>query len=148
MEAIHTANGQYSYDEEFYGKSLHVWVQLAHKANCITNNWKVIELNKGAFGYDNLVLSLANALSSNNKINKKNVEIIANLIHQGWAINYIYWRDNNPSSNKQYKYINAFSPLNDERRNNCAITDYINLSQDEKDKDIILANFLIDSINE
>jgi argininosuccinate synthase len=64
MEPIKTANGQYEYT-----KQLNILVQKAHKYNCDENKWCVSSetgsiasafytpLKKGAFGYDNLIVS-------------------------------------------------------------------------------------------
>ena len=158
LEAIHSANGDYNYDDKFYDITLDSWAQEANIFNCISNNWNISPLKKGNFGYDNLIVSLGYTLINCNNYTEVNIESIASLIHEGWIINYTYWRDYSPWLNsydtsnsivrsKVYKYFKPFAPLGDERRNNCAILDYYQLSQEEKDKDIILAKFLIDKIN-
>ena len=46
----------------------------------------------------------------------------------------------------QYAYYEPYNKLGDERRNTAAITEYNDLPQEEKDKDIIIANFIMSSI--
>jgi len=75
----------------------------------------------------------------------ENRDRMARLIHNGWAENYVYWRDNKPwLGNKLYN--RPKQTLGDERRNNCVITKYADLNQEEKDKDYIFVNFIINSL--
>lgn len=146
MEAIQTANRIYEYSQEFYGISLDTWVQNAHKSSCIAYGWKHFPLKKGAFGYDNLAVSIGHALSHFTTIN--NIDVVSDLIHQGWCVNYIYWRDHQPWLDSTYKYIQPYAPLGDDRRNVCAQTVFQDLDQEEKDKDIVLAKFVISVLNQ
>ena len=148
LTAIQSANGYYKYEQQLYFMTLDKWAQEANIFNCISNKWNISPLKKGSFGYDNMIVSLGYTLINCKDFTDNNVETIAELIHTGWTINYEFWRDNSPWDNTYYNYYKPFSPLNDERRNNCASLDYLELPQDEKDKDIILANFLISKINE
>ena len=149
-EAIISANGDYKYDREIYYITLDRWAQEAHKFNCISHNWNIEPLKPGNFGYENLIVSLGYTLINCKDFTNtvENIETISDLIHKGWTINYMFWRDNSPWENTDYKYYKPFPPLGDERRNNCALIDFQDLPQDEKDKDIILAKFLIGKINE
>lgn len=97
----------------------------------------------GSFGFDNLICSLGKVFESNIKITDKNE--IASLIHEGWIENYIYWRDNKPYE-KNKLYYKPYDSLNDERRNKCSQTKFEDLSQEEKNKDLIIAEFLINSL--
>jgi len=149
-EANSSANGMYKYDREIYYMTLDSWCQEAHKYNCLSHGWNNALLKKGSFGYDNLIVSigytLINCKDFTNTV--ENIEIIANMIHLGWIHNYTFWRDYSPWNNTDYKYYKPFDPLGDDRRNECAFLDYKDLSQEEKNKDIILAKFLIGKINE
>uniref|UniRef100_A0A6C0ACX6 Uncharacterized protein n=1 Tax=viral metagenome TaxID=1070528 RepID=A0A6C0ACX6_9ZZZZ len=142
-----TANNKYSYKCIIFNKTIDEWVQDAHQYNCKQNNWKFFPLKQGGFGYDNLVLSLMKPLKEiekdKNILKKRNK--IAELVHDGWCENYIYWRDNSPF-NTNTAYTKPSKPLNDERRNNCANTKFEDLPQEEKDKDLIFANFIIDKL--
>jgi hypothetical protein len=149
LEATRSANGEYKYDEILYFMTLDSWAQEANTFNCISYNWNLSPLKKGNFGYDNLIVSLGYTLINCKKFTEENIENIANLIHEGWIINYTYWRDNEPwLNNTVYKYYRPFVSLGDERRNNCAELEYYQLPQEEKDKDRILAKFLINKMNE
>ena len=152
MEATTSANGKYTYDKKYFGKTLDVWINTAHKFNCESNKWKYMPLKKGAFGYDNLCVSLVKVFKYIKAKQDKDedyifdVDSLANRIHRGWIENYLYWRDNTPWKNKEFTYYKPAKAINDTRRNECADTDYNDLPQDEKDKDIIFANFIINSL--
>ena len=96
MEAQQTANGEYNYYTKYCNKTLNEWIQKAHKYNCLKNNWSYTKLKPGSFGYDNLAISIGKVLEYNlHEYTYKYISIdkIAKLIHDGWVINYIYWRD-------------------------------------------------------
>lgn len=150
MEAIHTANGMFNYNDKFYDIDLDTWVQETHKYNCEKNNWKYSYLKKGAFGYDNLAVSIGFTLRKyeHNYDEESSLYKLAELIHDGWSINYIYWKEKHPENSKTYKYIAPFNPLEDERRNTCAITQFRWLDDEEKNKDYIIAEFLYRKITQ
>lgn len=151
IEAFQTANKQYNYDDIIFNKKISEWIQDAHKYNCKINNWKYMPLKKGAFGFDNLVVSLMKVFDNilkNKEIINNDIEI-CKLIHIGWQENYLFWRDNNPHyiNFSNQKYIKPSKTLGDERRNKCAITEYENLPEDEKNKDIVFAKYIKQNIN-
>jgi hypothetical protein len=96
-------------------------------------------LKVGCYGFDNLAVCIGYVFDNADKITS--VDEIAEMIHKSWIINYIYWRDNTPWVDDNVKYIKPFKPINDDRRNLCAITDYKDLPDDEKEKDLILARW-------
>lgn len=138
-----TANGKYKYDSVYYGKTLNEWIQLSHKNNCQKNGWNFYELKRGMFGYDNMACSLGYLFENMNK--KLDEEYFAELIHEGWKINYLYWRDNQPWNNG---YLKPNQTLNDERRNKLAMTPHKDLPDDEKEKDLIIARFILSNIKD
>ena len=140
MEAIMTADGKYSYDMLINGISLHDWVTEVNKYNSIKNGWKIFPLKKGAFGYDNLAMCIGYIHS---KIDSDTtLEEMADMVHEGWILNYVYWRDNQPWNRADYIYHKPTNKLGDDRRNKCAETSHRMLPKDERDKDIIIAEFL------
>lgn len=141
MQATQTANGKYGYNTVFQNKTLNDWVQEFHKINCEENKWSFTPLKPGAYGYDNLVICLGNFFSSQSAPKETSLEEVAILIHDSWVENYIYWRDNKPWEKEGY--FKPFKPINDERRNKCAETSYKDLPDDEKEKDLILARYII-----
>jgi hypothetical protein len=148
MEASQTANQMYSYDMLFYGTPLDTWVQDAHRHNCEIGKWEYAPLKKGAFGYDNLAVSIGYALS--NYVYDDDAEttyILADLIHQGWCMNYVFWRDHKPYAGST-QYIAPYNPLGDERRNMCAETEFYFLDREEQDKDFNIADLLYEKIEE
>jgi hypothetical protein len=149
MEAIQTANKMFNYEQVFHELTIDTWVQNAHKYNCTSHKWSYFPLKKGSYGYDNLAVSIGYTFQNfmHNKLSDyKIIDILAELIHQGWCINYIYWRDMEPQLDKTFKYISPSNKLGDTRRNTCAITNFNDLDKEEKDKDYIIANFIYNTI--
>ena len=173
-EAVRTANGMYDYDKVSHGLTLHEWVQRLHEYNCTANGWNFVPLKRGAFGYDNLVMSVSSALpyefdknktyyseipqkvlarfASKNNLNKgvqptMSLEDVASDVHDGWSRNYRFWRDNKPWENLEYLYMKPYAPLGDERRNECAELPYIDLSDEECAKDDVIARVIIEILS-
>lgn len=71
------------------------------------------------------------------------IDNIAELIHDGWAIHYKYWRDNKPWNNKDIVRFYSYNDLGDERRDNCVAKKFEDLPDDEKQKDMVLAKFIL-----
>jgi hypothetical protein len=136
-----TANKQFKYDQIFNGLKLSSLVDSCHKALSEKSNWKYNPLQPGLFGYDNMAMSIGHALS--NKTDKTTLNELANLIHEGWVINYLYWRDNKPYDSNSF-YKKPFNALGDDRRNKCAETKFADLDKEEQDKDIVIAQHLSD----
>ncbi len=145
MEAICTANKLYNYDDKYNEITLDDFVQYVHKRNCEENKWKHTALKKGAFGYDNLCVTIGTVF--NNKITKDSAhEDVAKWVHDGWIENYTYWRDNTPWDNKNMTYYKPYNPFGDERREMCAKTEYKDLPDDEKEKDLLIAKFIMEKL--
>ena len=144
--AFQTANGKYSYDQIFEDKTLDEWIQRVHKNNCEINGWKIIPLKKGAFGYDNLAISIGDMFTKfphfRSPYSDSNlaIEILTDIIYKAWRNNYIYWRDNEPWVNEPQKYIIPEISLGKkyERSN----TTFGLLSADEQKKDEDIAKFM------
>jgi hypothetical protein len=146
MEATQTANKKYDYDDEFYEISLDELVQRVHKYNCKKSGWKYVPLKRGAFGYDNLCMCLGDTFKYLKK-HEVNKEKLANRVHKAWIINYVYWRDNSPWLNKEIIYYKPANKLGDARRNKCAELSYDELPDDEKEKDMIIVDFILELLN-
>jgi hypothetical protein len=139
-----TANQRYQYDELINGKTLTEWVQLAHKANCRHYGWSYNELTVGCYGFDNLAVVLS--FVHDRPSVAIDLESIADLVHQGWIENYTYWRDFKPYLVKlNLGYTKPAKPVGDANRNTLAETAYEDLPEDEKVKDRVIAQFMIDS---
>lgn len=145
-----TATDNYNYSKKYLNHTLNDWVQNLHKLHCEENKWQYRKLNPGAYGYDNLIYTVVYALNniqkqikSRNYKNNLDLNLIAKSIHKGWFINYVYWRDNNPENRQNENYRAPYKPLGDERRNKCADTNYEDLPEEEKNKDILLAKLMI-----
>lgn len=143
--ATKTANSAYTYSQVFFDKPLSQWVSEASAYNNQKQGWGNQKLQPGSFGYDNIAISLATLFEDESLsyiVQENSVEEGAGLIHYGWAINYCFWRDQKPWL-KNKAYSKPSSPLGDERRNQCALLVYDDLSEEEKDKDRIFAEFVI-----
>lgn len=141
---IITACGKFKYNQIIKNYELCNLAQEAHKFNCKANEWNYNSLIPGAFGYDNLIVSIGFALE--NCSQNPTIEELSNLIHEGWIINYIYWRDNKPYIDSEF-YRKPYTDLGDEIRNKNAITKFEQLDETEKEKDRIIARFLLGKIN-
>jgi len=143
MQPYKTANGLYKYNQIFYKKTLDKWINLAHQYNCKYNNWHYYNLKKGSFGYDCMVYCLA--YSFDRISNEHTIDEIAEMIHEAWSEIYIYWRDYMPWL-KNNLYTKSAKPLNDKKRNQLAETSFDSKPQDEKNKDLIIAEFIQQSL--
>jgi hypothetical protein len=108
------------------------------------SGWKYFPLSKGSFGYDNIAVSLG-FVDCKVPLTR---ELIAEMVHNGWVCNYTFWRDNKPFEDPSGNYKKPYTPLGDERRNACASTPFAQLPQDEKDKDLIIADFVLKCLRE
>lgn len=155
MSATKTANGKYSYDKIIAGKTLDKWIQSCHRMNCEKNEWEYRPLKRGAFGYDNIAMSVMKVLiylinrkrtfekTFPNSENKKTIDIskLASLVHEGWAENYIFWRDNKPYEDGGV-YFKPYNEIGDKRRDDCANKKFEELIEFEQRKDIVFAEYL------
>ena len=139
MSPTQTANGQYDYEP------LHVYITTSHRTLSEKSGWTYQELRPGTFGYDSMAVSIGYMLEHYQP--NKPIDYYANLVHIGWCINYIYWRDYRPEVKYPELYTGPFNPLGDERRNTCAKTDFKDLPFEEQQKDIIVAESVVDMIH-
>lgn len=143
-----SANQVVLYNKVYYNYTLEKWVEIIHKYNSLIHHWKYYKLAGGEYGFDNILLSLYLLFenSKEDELKEDNMDHLSHLIHEGWIINYIYWRDNEPwLINKDY--IKPSTPLGDKRRNECASTKYCNLSEEEKEKDRIIVKCVLQNIH-
>ena len=143
--ATTTANKKYTFSTIYQGKPLADWIVITHREMSRLSGWKYMPLNPGTFGYDNQAHSAALALT-NYKEGMTRDEM-ASIVHDGWITNYTYWRDNKPWKTDPSKlYKQPAKPLGDKNRNTCAETPYDKLPQDEKDKDLMIADILLKNL--
>jgi len=144
--ATETADGTIKYDTMFYGVAISDWVQNVHHIQAVKHGWVCYPLAEGSFGFDNLAHSISLLLEKTKDIKactKDDLDKLADLVHQGWVRNYVYWRDNKPWVSSRI-YHTPHNSLGDTRRNKCALTSYCDLDADEKDKDIIIASAVLE----
>jgi hypothetical protein len=143
MQSYQTANGLYRYNQIFHKKTLDKWTNLAHLYNCKHNGWSLYNLKKGSFGYDCMAYCLA--YSFDKISNEHTINEIAEMIHEAWSEIYTYWRDSKPWL-KNKSYTKSAKPLDDKRRNQLAETSFDSKPEDEKNKDLIIAKFIQQSL--
>lgn len=117
-------------------------VNSLHEYNCNCNSWKFTPLNP-CYGFDNLALCLGDYFKAvdSNSSELTNVENVSALVHDSWMRNYLFWRDNEPwVTNPRYK--KPYNPIKSERRD-ALLVPFDELSDDEKNKDKGIAEFLI-----
>jgi len=147
---MQTANGQFYYDEEHHGKTLRELVEGAHSYLAKACGWGFSRPpNPGTFGFDNMICSIGKALRSM-KICKDTLTLryVAACVHLGWGENYLYWRDHQPWLDPTRAYCKPSKRLGDSRRDKCLMTAYDDLPQDEKDKDLAIARFLLSLVQQ
>jgi hypothetical protein len=143
-----SANGKYGYDDEFFGVEINEYVDNIHKKMSEHYKWKYSPLKKYSFGYDNLINSIGKALDySFNKNGQVTIDELADMVHKGWIDNYTFWRDEKPYMTSMSLYIKPYNALGDERRDKCASTEYKDLPEEEKEKDLLIAKILFEIIN-
>jgi len=145
MQSYQTANGLYRYNHIFHKKTLDKWTNLAHQYNCKHNKWSCYALKKGSFGYDCMAYCLAYSFNIIKTSNEFTINEIAEIIHEAWSEIYTYWRDYKPWL-KNKSYIKSAKPLDDKRRNELAETSFDSKPEDEKQKDLIIAKFIQQSL--
>lgn len=138
---MRTANSLFSCDQIYLGQNLDDHVNNVHQIMSKKCNWGNKKLLIGMFGYDNIAMSIGYVFRYCPDM--LNINTIAAYAHKGWADNYIYWRDNQPwlSSRIFKKPHNA---LNDDRRNKLVLTKFNDLTGDDRETNIIIANYILD----
>jgi hypothetical protein len=143
MIPTHTANNKYSYKQIYYKKSLDKWINEIHKYNSKHNHWFYRPLKKGSYGYDTMAYCIAYTLEHFSY--DYTLEELAEIIHESWSEIYCYWRDYKPYLNNNY--IKPAKPLNDYNRNLFAETSYNKKPIEEKEKDLIIAEYIFNSFH-
>jgi uracil-DNA glycosylase len=121
-----TANGVFKYDHPFNTVPLNNWVHIVY-------GLKVPK--PGTFGYDNICMAVGRLFQNLTF----DVEVGSDIVHEACKENYNYWIINKPW-NRGYKKSRT---LRDERLKKYSVTNYFNLSEDEKDKDRVIARCII-----
>lgn len=147
-EAATTADGRLGYSEVVCGRSLATWCALAHDALVRASGWAPVPLRPGMFGFDNLVSSAAALLdAAGDHGGFIDLDSAAAAVHSGWVANYVFWRDHLPHESSRL-YFRPGKPLGDERRDFCAAKAYADLTDDEKEKDRIIARAVMGALVE
>ena len=131
METDCTANGVFRYDHRFNTVHLSDWVQIVDTYMCKQNiNWKTVLLHPGTLNYDGMCMSIGRLFQNLTF----DVEVGANIVYEAWIENYIFYMKNKPSTRREKKTMHQ--------------SKYTDLSEDEKEKNLIITRFIInDHIN-
>jgi len=131
-----------TYSSIYYERTLEEWVQGAHAYLSRESNWQYRPLQPYTFGFDNIACSLKYAFDALDVVQSLTLEEIAAHIHDGWAHNYVWWRDQKPWL--RFSHFKApFNPLGDARRDTYASLKYADLPPDEQEKDKHIARYII-----
>jgi len=140
-----TANGVFKYDHPFNTIPLNDWVQTVNTHMSSIYGWKTSSLQPGAFGYDNMCMSIGRLFQNLTF----DIEIASDIVHEACIENYTYWVTNKPwngsATHAKGVYRKPKNTLGDERRKRCAATKYADLPDDEKEKDRVIARFIINN---
>ena len=143
----HTANGEFTFSAmTLWGQTLDELIQVAHRKLSDASGWEYRPLAPGQFGYDNMAMSVGRVTASPDPAE---LARFAELVHDGWVANYTYWRDSAPWTAAETdpsapKYFKPYNPLGDARRNALAVTSLSDLPVDERQKDELIAQTLLD----
>lgn len=159
VKPTQTANGEYKYDQVFdvLGEktTLRELVNTCHKELSDALQWDYKALFEGSFGFDNVAVPVGLVMKNLENILEKMkenkfedvLEYMSDLVHQGWIVNYTYWRDHSPWENTN-SYRKPYKDLGDENRNVLAQTEFKDLPSFEKQKDKIIAGTLFSFIGD
>lgn len=134
-----TANGVFKYEHAFNTIPLSEWVQAVNNHMSCTYGWKATPLQPGAFGYDNMCMSIGRLFQNLTF----DVEIASDIVHEAWIENYTYWVTHKPWKGGEYR--KPKNALGDERRERCAATKYADLPEDEKHKHRVIGRYIINN---
>jgi uracil-DNA glycosylase len=106
---------------------------------------KASSLQPGAFGYDSMCMSIGRLFQNLTF----DVETASDIVHEAWIENYTYWTANKPwkgsATHAKGVYRKPKNAFGDERHERCAATKYADLPDDEKEKDRIIARYIINN---
>lgn len=132
-----TANGVFRYDHPFNTIPLSDWVQKVNAHMSYIYGWKGSPLQPGAFGYDNMCMSIGRLFQNLTF----DVEASAEIVHEAWIENCTYWVTAKPWKGKGvYRKLKNLGRL--KRR---AATKYADLPDDEKEKARVIARHIINN---
>jgi hypothetical protein len=143
--ALETADGKFRFaDTPVGGRTLAELVSGCHARYSARMGWAGRPLAPGMYGYDAMAGSIGFALDAAKREGKSLVpEKMASLVHEGWAAVYVYWREHRPYETRA-QYRRPAAPLGDTRRDGCAATPFDKLEPLERDKDLAVAEYLME----
>jgi hypothetical protein len=152
-EPTKSANGMFLYEDLYCYISLDEWAKMCHRNLSKKMGWAYYSLKKGAYGYDNFIVSIGHMFEQYNKYNDENIDnfkarpanvnMMAKWIHEGWVINYLYWCNNKPWLEDHGGNYRAPAKLVDfEKRDAFAKSKFFDKENVEKEKELIIARFI------
>lgn len=135
MSITQTANRKYKFSAKYLDKPLSQWIGDANAEM----GWSRTATAPGTYGYDVMASSMAYGLQEAIE-GERNLEKLAEQIHAGWAESYVYWRDMKPWTTAGYKMPKKAA---DEERNKYVESEFKDLPEDEKEKNLVLARFIL-----
>ena len=134
-----TASGKFNFNDIYFGKSIGEWVEIVNKQLAKGNEFKVIRLKPGKFGYDVLATMISNVfqclIENPNDImlymrNSLDIEPYMVIVHGGCISSYLYWKNFQPDINSDY--IKPKNPIINDYNNDKVTTYFIKLPEDEQ----------------
>lgn len=140
---METSNGMFSYNEMYFDMTLKEWVQTCYVQYAKHYGW-TNTLKPGCYGFDNFACSIAFVLRHVMEHGDTDIETAASLVHDGWCVNFLEWHTIRPW---KYEY-GGRTPrgIDDPARVVLAHTPYADLSDEEKKKDLIIAQTILDNL--
>jgi hypothetical protein len=139
---IKTATGDFNYSDLFFGHKLSDLIDMTHKELRRELHWKSNQLKPGTFGFDSIACSIGFLLSS--KPLPTNIEHGAEIVHDAWVRNYLFWSEIKPHVLLPEYYSHSSKSLVDKRRKMLASTSYFALPENEKETNRIIVKTLFD----
>lgn len=140
--ALKTATGDFNYQDIFFSNKLSDLIELVHKKLCRELHWKSNQLKPGTFGYDSIACSIGFLLNS--KPLPTNIEQGAQIVHNAWVRNYLFWTVIKPNILLPEYYSQSSKPLVDKRRQMLSTTSYLNLPEIEKQTNRIIVETVLE----
>ena len=123
------------------------FVQQFHKYNCDRNGWRFQTLIPGTYAYDCIAVSTQYMMDQCNNDKTNDITAMAQFLHEGWAKNYIYWRDEKPWQKDPTRFHKPSKPIKNKEREQLAQTPYSGLSAKDKDGNLFMAQYIVANLN-
>lgn len=111
MDITKTASGTVSFETIYFNKPISEWVTIINKKIAKPNEFRVIKIHPGKFGYDVLATMINHTFTCINENindillytrNRLDIQPYLNLIHGSYVECYLFWKNFSPHINNGY----------------------------------------------